>query len=412
MTVAPRIHAIDGLRGIAVMGIVAMNITAFAMPFAAYDNPAAYGAMRPADLLLWAVNLVLVDGKMRAIFSALFGASLLIVSDRAAAAGRSPARVHYARMAWLLVFGLAHACLIWDGDILTLYALVGLLAFPLRRLAIERQLVLAGLLFVFGAAALALHYQALDALGAAAGRPGASPADVAAWRGVLDQIGRPSSPALAADLALHRGPWFDLARTRIAIEPASIFQQMLFDGPETLALMLLGMAGFRIGFLAGRWPAGRMRRIAAWAYALGLPPMAGMAWFLVRAGFPPLETSMLVNLAAMPLRWLIAIGHVALIVSWFARGPSPLKARIAAIGRTALSNYLGTSLILAGLFYGLAFYGRLERWMLAPVMASLWIGMLAWSRPWLTRFAYGPFEWLWRSLARGKMQKGRIGIAS
>ncbi len=400
-----RIVPIDALRGAAVMGILLMNVAAFAMPFAAYDNPAAYGPMRGADVAVWAVELVLVDGKMRAIFSALFGASLLIVADRAEAAGASAARVHYARMGVLLLFGLAHACLLWDGDILVLYALVGMVAFALRRLPVERMLVLAAMLLATQAAILGMHYQALAALGHAATRSGAAPADVAAWRALIDQIGPPRAPALAADLALHRGPWAPLARSLAAGEPAAILNQIEFSGFETLGLMLLGMAGLRAGFLAGQWPVRAYARIAAIAYAIGLPMMAGFALVIVRAGFPPLMTATPTDLAAMPLRWVIAAGHAALLVAWCARGRSALRRRLAAVGRVALSNYLGTSLAMTALFdgWGLGLYGRVERWMLLPIVLAAWLLMLAWSAVWLQRFAYGPCEWAWRALARRKV---------
>src|SRR5688500_967313 len=104
----PRIATLDIVRGVAVMGILAMNIVAFAMPFAAYMNPLAYGMEGTADFVSWVVSFILIDGKMRGLFSFLFGASMLLVIERAEAAGMSPAKVHYRRMVWLLVFGLIH----------------------------------------------------------------------------------------------------------------------------------------------------------------------------------------------------------------------------------------------------------------------------------------------------------------
>src|SRR4051794_16287417 len=111
------------------MGIFSVNVIGFAMPEAAYLNPAAYGGSTGANLALWAATFVLVDNKMRTLFSILFGASLLLVVERAEAAGRSGAAVHYRRMGWLLLFGLVHFYGIWSGDILSLYAPVGMAAF-------------------------------------------------------------------------------------------------------------------------------------------------------------------------------------------------------------------------------------------------------------------------------------------
>jgi uncharacterized protein len=107
------------------MGILAMNVVAFAMPFNAYLNPAAFGMEGSADYWSWAFSFILIDGKMRGLFSFLFGASLLLVIERAETKGESAASIHYRRMVWLLLFGLLHYYLIWFGDILAGYAMIG-----------------------------------------------------------------------------------------------------------------------------------------------------------------------------------------------------------------------------------------------------------------------------------------------
>ena len=129
---ANRILTLDIVRGIAVMGILTMNIAAFALPYPAYANPAAYGGDNGVDFLSWGFNYILFDGKMRGLFSILFGASTLLVIERAAASGRDVARTHYARMVVLLGFGLLHFYFIWWGDILVLYALCGMLLYFFR----------------------------------------------------------------------------------------------------------------------------------------------------------------------------------------------------------------------------------------------------------------------------------------
>lgn len=396
-----RIAALDGLRGIAVMGILLMNVNAFAMPFAAYDNPAAFGPTRPADVVLWAAEFLAIDGKMRAIFSALFGASLLLVAERAETAGRGAARTSHARLVTLLLFGLAHACLVWMGDILVLYAIVGVVAFPLRRLPVERLLVLSIMLLSIGTAILAVDYYGLEALRHAATAPGANPGDVALWRQVLDDFGPPSPTVLADDLALHRGPWRVLAASLTAGEPGTIRADLYFSGSETLGLMLLGMAGLKSGFLGGSWTRAAYARTARIAYAVGLPPLVLIAFVLVARGFPPLLTITLTDCVAMPFRWAVAVGHAALILRWLSGAPTPLTERVQAAGRMAFSNYLGTSIVMTALFdgWGLGLYGRVERWMLPPFVFAMWVFMLAWSKPWLARFPHGPLEWLWRRLA-------------
>src|SRR5436190_19371351 len=137
-----RIFSLDMIRGVAVMGIFSVNIIAFAMIEAAYFNPPAYGGWHGADLGLWAANMLVIDGKMRTLFSMLFGASTLLVIERAEAAGQSGPRVHVRRMLVLLGFGLIHFYLIWFGDILVLYAMSGLAAFLFRKLSVERLIAL------------------------------------------------------------------------------------------------------------------------------------------------------------------------------------------------------------------------------------------------------------------------------
>src|SRR5947199_2021987 len=142
-----RIATLDIIRGVAVMGIFGVNVIAFAMPEQAYFIPSVYGLRSPADLALWFATFILIDGKMRGLFSLLFGASMLLVIERAEAAGRSPADIHYSRMFWLLVLGCVHYYLIWYGDILTLYAATGMGAYVFRKRPV-RVLVACGLVFL------------------------------------------------------------------------------------------------------------------------------------------------------------------------------------------------------------------------------------------------------------------------
>ena len=143
-----RIDAIDVLRGVALLGILLMNVQSFAMPQAAYFNPTAYGDLEGADLYVWVAGRMLADQKFMTIFSMLFGAGIVLMAGRAEARGDAR-RVHYRRMGWLLVIGLLHAHLLWPGDVLFLYAVCGMLVYPLRWQPPGRLLALgAGLLAV------------------------------------------------------------------------------------------------------------------------------------------------------------------------------------------------------------------------------------------------------------------------
>ena len=128
VTDTARIATLDIVRGVAVMGILAMNIVDFAMPTQAYMNPAAYGTHSTADLAAWIFAFIFIDGKMRGLFSLLFGASMLLVIEGAEAKGENATAIHYRRMLWLGAIGLLHYYLIWHGDILFCYAVAGMVA--------------------------------------------------------------------------------------------------------------------------------------------------------------------------------------------------------------------------------------------------------------------------------------------
>ena len=121
------------------MGILFANIPAFAFPTPGYFSPLGWGGTDPGDIGVWLTNFVFVEGRMRGLFSFLFGASMLLVIDRARESGQSAARVHYSRMAVLFLFGMAHMYLVWWGDILAHYALVGAIAFLFARMQASQQ---------------------------------------------------------------------------------------------------------------------------------------------------------------------------------------------------------------------------------------------------------------------------------
>ena len=407
-----RIATLDILRGIAVMGILAMNIVAFAMPMSAYMSPFAYGEGLD-DLVTWFVNFVFVDGKMRGFFSLLFGASTLLVIERAQAAGASPAAVHYSRMFWLLVFGLIHLYLIWWGDILTHYALIGMILYLFRNkpprtlvrwaiglLVVELAVVISGAFF-------------FASMQAAASAPGASAEAIQAWQQASEGFAPLTGAALANDLAIFRGDYAGILQYRLDKMLLAPIGQLPFIGWETLAYMLLGMAGLKAGFLTGAWDRRRYARIAMVTLGIAIPVYMVLGWLNYRSGFEVPTLFALSIAATTPFRPLMIIGYAALVIL-LTRNGGALVDRIAAAGRAAFSNYLGTSLVMTTIFYGYGFglYGHVERHELYFFVLGMWVLMLLWSKPWLDRFRYGPLEWLWRSLARRHVQPMRRPAAA
>lgn len=389
------------MRGVAVLGILLLNIVGFAMPQAAYSNPRAFGGWHGADLAVYLINFVLFDGKMRGLFSMLFGASLLLIADRAEASGRNPARVHFARVAWLLLFGLAHLWLVWSGDILSHYALVGMVAYACRRLAPLSAITL-GVMLVAMQLVLWAQFPAMVAVSA---QTPAHARDIAA---LVQAFGVPSPAAIAQEIARYRSDYAGLVSMRWHEDATLPLTSLTAYGCETLAYMLFGMAALRSGLLSGAWPRVRYRRWWLWSWAIALPGFLAIAWMLVAAQFSLPAVLLGVLVLTTPLRPAMILGWACLILL-LARPGQPLSDRLAATGRMAFSNYLLTSLICTGLFYGpgLGWFGMLNRWQLYPIVALLWAAMLVWSPLWLSRFRFGPFEWLWRCLARARLEPMR-----
>lgn len=393
---AARIEALDLLRGVAVMGILLANIAGFALPAAAYLSPAAWGGDTGADLAAWAAVFILVEGKMRGLFSVLFGASMLLVIERARASGEDAAQVHFMRMATLFAIGLVHLYLIWWGDILTLYAMVGAVAWAFRRLP-ARWLVALGLALI--GAEMLVSAELWNAARAAA--PQATAVDARLWADLSAGFGVPPTADLLAEVAANRSLAGAL-RWRWDHTPGPL-SALFVTGPETLGYMLLGMAGLRSGFLSGAWPRAAYRRWAVATIAVGWPAFALLAALTVRHGFDLRYVLFGSMVAAAPLRPVLVAGYAALVILLMRPG-GRLTRRVAAAGRAAFTNYLGTSIVMTGIFYGLGLFGALSRTQLAMIVPLAWIVMLAWSKPWLDRFRFGPLEWLWRSLARLEVQ--------
>lgn len=404
-----RLQSLDTLRGVAVMGILLLNIIAFAMPEAAYFNPRAYGGSHGADLAVYLANFVLFDGKMRGLFSFLFGASMLLVIERAQASGRNPARVHFSRMLWLLAFGLAHLWLIWNGDILAQYALVGMIAYAMRDLPVPRLMILGIMLAMLGAALFATLPLAVAE--ACCETPSQAAKHARTLQELNSSFGIPSASEITRELALMRGDYATILAHRFAENRGSILNGLQFFGPETLAYMLFGMAGLRSGMLRGEWSRARYRKWLWACWSIALPAYAAIAAYLVWADFSLFSVTLGTMALAAPFRPLMIAGWACLILLAMPHLGS-LTGRISAAGRMAFTNYLGTSLICTTIFYGygLGCFGHPARWQLYPLVAAIWVLMLIWSPLWLAHFRFGPFEWLWRSLARGNFQPIRRNV--
>ncbi len=405
----PRIATLDIVRGVAVMGILAMNIVAFAMPPSAYINPVAYGSEAPIDFAAYAFNFVLIDGKMRGLFSFLFGASMLLIIEKAEAKGESPASVHFRRQLVLLLFGALHFYLIWYGDILFGYALIGMVAWFFRRKP-TKILIVWGIIFVIVEFAMMAGMAASAAnLARAVTEPGVSADTLRSWNEMTAYIRVPTAAELNHQLGLILGPWSGVAHYQLTDHRYDPLIFSLMFGPETLGYMLFGMAALKSGYLTGQWTDAQYGRAATVGFAIAIPCYLLLVWLIFSNGFS-VPALFAFSMAATVLIRPVMVAAIAAMVILFTRQNGWLTKRIAAAGRAAFTNYLGTSILMTGLFYGWGFglFGELSRASLWLVVIGMWVLMLAWSKPWLDRFQYGPFEWLWRSMSRGDIQPMRI----
>ena len=384
------------------MGILLANMPAFALPAAAYFSPLAWGGHGTSETAAWLTTFVFVDGKMRGLFSFLFGASMLLVIERAKAAGESPAKVHFSRMAVLFLFGVAHGYLIWWGDILAHYALVGAIAYLFARMRASQLLAAAVTALLL---TLIWNGMGLGAMMDSAARN--TPDAVATWNDFAKSFGAPPSQWLTTEIAAMQGPWTSQVAFRWEHQESPLGLLKIF-GIETLAAVLFGMWAYRSGFVTGAWERARYRRIAIFCLGLAWTAYLLLGINTIAQGFDQRWVFFASIVATEPFRILGTIGYAALVILAIRPG-GWLTERMSAVGRAAFTNYLGTSILVTAIFYGwgLGQFARWDRATIYLVPPVIWMIMLLWSKPWLDRYRYGPFEWLWRSLARFQLQPMR-----
>ncbi len=404
---ADRNRPMDIARGFAVMGIVLMNIIAFAKPEAAYFNPDAWGGRSMADRIAWALSFILVDGKMRGLFSLLFGASMVLLMDRTEMTGGNGRTRHIVRCFWLGLIGYAHYLFIWWGDILSLYAVIGLAALLFSHKQPMQLVKLAFLAFALQFALLTWKIISIDHALELAQMADASASDTARAARMLASMGQPGAQAIGEEIALYRGGWGGMVAEKGAGYLGWSIAGLKYMSLDTLGFMLLGMAMLKGGFLTGKWSRDQYIGTARHCFIIGVPPMIGLAIWTWASGFDT-ATTFSTNFAwSFPFRIPLTVGWAALILAIATRAePGAFLTRVEAVGRMSLSNYLGTSLVMTAIFYGwgLGLFGSVSRAQVYPFVLLVWAFMLLWSRPWIARFRYGPAEWLWRSLTLGKPQ--------
>ncbi|MFO0809536.1 MAG: DUF418 domain-containing protein [Gemmataceae bacterium] len=416
--VAPteRFGALDALRGFALLGILTMNVIA-GMPEAAYFNPTVAGGFTGWNFVAWLVGYLVFNEKMMSIFSMLFGAGLILFSDRATVRGGSSTPIFLRRTVALLVFGLLHAYFLFYGDILYTYALCSLAVYWFRNLHPRTLLTLGVVMLLPGVVMMAAYggffryARSAEARIEAARVAGTTPTPLdiqlaKAWQEARDDA-QPSQAKIDEEIDLHRHGGY-LATTRHRIKESLGMQTVIF---ATMLLwscggrMLIGMGLMKLGVWTGERSLAFYRNMAMFGYLLGLPLVAYGMYEQMRHDFDP------VYMFGGDLVWnefgsiLVAFGHAGVLLGLWKAGKMPgVLNRLAAVGRMAFTNYLVQSLIMLLFFDGLGMFGRLDRVWLSLFVVAVWALQLAYSPVWLRYFRFGPAEWLWRTMTYQRWQ--------
>jgi uncharacterized protein len=391
-----RIVPLDVLRGWALLGILLMNIQLFSMIGAAYQNPTAYGDLHGANGWVWLLCHVFADQKFMTIFSMLFGAGILLMTRRIEERGLPSARLHYRRMGWLMLFGLAHGFLLWDGDILFFYGVGGLVVYLFRKMAPRKQLLLGALLLSIGSGISLASYYSMPLW------------PLEARLELKHDIWQPTPEQVSHELIAYRGSYLSVLRERAPGELRSITQGLLFWGFwRATGLMLAGMAMFQLGVFSAKRSRALYAGMIAVAALIGVPLIEYGVNREIVAGWSFGYSFFAAAQYNYSASILVSFGWVGLVMlacqsSWWLQR----LRRLAAVGRMAFSNYILHTLICTTLFYGYGFglFGKVARTAQLEIVVAIWVLQLLVSPLWLAKFQYGPLEWLWRSLTYGKRQ--------
>lgn len=434
-----RLITLDVLRGVAMLGILFVNIQLFSMPFALGFGMAGMDDAPLADELSWAFVKVFFEYKFISLFSLLFGAGMVVQMTRAEAKGRPFVGLYLRRLAVLAVFGMAHALLLWYGDILFVYAVIGVFLLLMRKVSGRKMLIVAVAL-VLSSAVLSFGCGSLQALSAQFQGPGQSQVDASAantgeavvapsenepevseqadapaedrlpgpLRAMIDAQFQPTSPVwIAGELEAYKnGPFLDAFIYRAVGWSFALMGAVFSYGWRVAGMFLLGAALMKLGFFLPtqrRWQA----ILCGIGFSIGLPMELAGAGVIV-------ANDHAMNFMAVPAAVIHELGSFALCLGYTGAVSLLASSRrlrgvcrpFASVGRVALSVYLAETIAATAIMYwwGLGWFGDLSRPQLLVMVFIIYVPLMVLSVLWLRFFTIGPFEWLWRTLTYGRAQ--------
>lgn len=407
-----RVTALDIMRGFVLCGILLMNINGFGLANA-YGDPTISGGSTGWNLYTWIATNMFFEGTMRGLFSLLFGVGMFILLDRMDKrhAGIKGADIYFRRLTWLLLFGVLHAyLLIWSGEILFNYALMGFLVYSFRRLPPKKLIIIAVVLFSIGTLWNFMEYKGkaemLETVEKATALKAEGKELDKDQKGALkewEQIQEDRSPENISfyNESMRKGYLDVVAFNAPIVFKWKTYGPYRYDVWDVLSMMLLGIALFKLKILSGEKPVRFYLAMVLIGYSIGLTVNYFETTNILNNNFSYLsfyQSNITYDLGRVP----VAMGHIGMIMLFSKLNVLGwLKYAISCVGKMALTNYLTHSVICMIIFTGVGFglFGKLERYELLYVVFSIWIFQLIISPIWLKYFHYGPAEWVWRRLS-------------
>ena len=422
VTAADRIKTIDIVRGVALLGILLMNIPLFGIDWGSMD-PIRRGSHNTADFRTMQVISVFFEGTMRGLFSMLFGAGIILftMNKKEMLGGPTIAELFYRRLLLLVLFGVINAyVLLWQGDILFFYGLAGMVLYPFRKTAVKWLFVLSIVCIGIGLLKNQLWYnetreQRADYLEAIKcekeGKKLTDEQQQARTAWLERENWRPDAERSARNVQKMHSGYGTIFSYFIPRNSGSETWGIYHGIWDSLCMMFLGMALFGLGYFSNKLSTSTYTMGLMIGYGIGIP----IGWFMFSK-----ELSALLNLGAYVdayrvsfetlydlKRVFLCLGHASLIMLIFRSRIIPwLMKGLANVGQMAFTNYLMQSIICTLFFYGygLGYYNQLKFHQLYFVVGAVWVFQIIFSSIWLRYYLFGPFEWLWRSTTYWKKQ--------
>lgn len=383
---AERILSLDLIRGIAVLGILLMNISSFSMIGQAYINPTIMGGLEGINEWVHKFNYVFAHQKFMSIFSILFGAGIVLFSERVVARGFSAAKYYYRRLFFLLIFGFIHAYLIWMGDILVAYSICGAIAFMFIKMRPITLLIIATVIFSVPLVlnVLWFSFNSIEDINAAL-----------SWWQVSDTD-------IQEKLDIMRGGFMGIQEARFE---GAVELQTVYFGFHTfwraLSMMLLGMYLYKLQILQ----AGRSKSFFVSLFVICFILGIVLCWYGVDKAYlhdwDAAHGFVYAEIFNYLGSLLLAVSYIALICLWDkSEFLQSTKSIIAKAGRMAFTIYILTSVLCTLFFYGYGFgyFGYFDRFQQLITVLVVWGILLLFAHFYSRRFGQGPLEKLWRKL--------------